>query len=816
MASLIRNCLDRLVKAGKISPATAEAAERLHEGIQPEFIGPLGPSRADAAAALEAARAIAKAARQKKLGAAMTAIADARLQARMTAHPNGESAGLVSALSLDPWGHSKGVNVESLTEEVTGAFLDRAGAAMRPYESTLAGLKQDTQGVRNMVREIYGDVDTKDGTAKAAAGGWKAAVDYGVDRHAKTGASLSVLEDWRLPQTWDRTRIAPGKPGSQRAIAGRRAFKTEMLREADAGNITIMDKETGMPALPVVRDVIIERMMDDVARGGMSGTGGKGFNRDMRVVRINNSDAWLRLMDKYGAGSGGIFDMLQGHIRGMSREIALKEIGGPDYEAVFGAALERAQVAKKVTGRAGGAVARTLTGPRVAELAYMDLTGQLSAPESDALAGFFGGVRNLKTASSLGSAFISAVPGDTVTTFLASRQMGIPATKVIKRALQIMVRDTDGGRAAAGRLNIISHATMDAVLAAKRFEDQIVGNNFLGRLASTVIRASWLQRWTEGMKRAFSMEANAMIADQVRFGWNRIDPAFKRFLESHGFTAADWAEIRKTPLLDIEGGTFYDVAAAGDLGKRLSSAIIDERHFAVIEPTAVTRAITTMGTKRGTVPGELLRSSFMFKSFSVTIMLTHLMRALSEGPWEQRAFRFAGYMGAMAIAGGMAIQAKQLIAGKDPRDMTTMDFWLGAFAQGGGLGIYGDFVYSAYSRSGQGLLGTLAGPVISTPGQVTDLINKLWGPTTGKSKGEAIAGFVKQWLPGSTLWQTRLAADRWVFDFLQRLGDPQAAQSFTRQRRDLMANYDQGFWWGPGSGLPERAPSLGAVAGAAP
>lgn len=812
MATLLNACLSRLVRDGAISQQAADAAEAMHEGLQGRLNGEFGPTHADAAAALEAARAMMARATQKKLAAANAAIAIAKAEERMMAHPNGESAGLVAMLAPDPWGRSGGVNLESHSEVVLASLMKHVGEALRPYESRLAGFKQDVAGTRNMVRELYG-VDTKDPTAKAAAAAWSEGVAQAFARHKRTGASTEFLEDWRLPQSWDRTRIAPGDPKSRSSIHARARFKEEILDAANAGRLTIMDKRTGQPAVRGLWDTIVDTAIEDIQRGALGGTAGKGFNREMRVFRMNDADTWLELMDRWGVGRGGVFEMLQGHLRGMAREIAIKEIFSPAYEAVFKRLHERAIDAKNVRGAAGGRLARVLTGPRVAELAWKDLTGELGTPQSETLAGIFGGLRNWKTATSLGSAIVSAIPGDAVTTMWAARASGMSGVRVMKRAIDIIRKDTEGGRAQAARLNIIAHGVMDAAIATKRWEDMIVGTNLPGRLAAAVIRASGLQRWTESLKRAFAMEFNAMVADQARLPWARLDRNFRTTLERHGISVAEWNAGRKTPLIgDDEGGTWFDMDAAGELGRKLNTAMIDERHFAVIEPTAVTRAITTMGTKRGTVAGEIARSSFMFKSFAITVMLTHVMRALSEGTFGQRAWRMAAFLVTMTLGGAVALQAKQLIAGKDPRAMDTGDFWWAALGQGGGLGIYGDLIYSASTRSGQGLVSTLAGPVLSAPGQAVDLIQKLIGPTTGKTKGEAIFDFVQQWTPGSTLWFSRLATDRYVFDFLQRMVDPQADVSGRRIERDLRQDYGQGFWWAPMTSAPQRAPNLGAVA----
>jgi len=59
--------------------------------------------------------------------------------------------------------------------------------------------------------------------------------------------------------------------------------------------------------------------------------------------------------------------------------------------------------------------------------------------------------------------------------------------------------------------------------------------------------------------------------------------------------------------------------------------------------------------------------------------------------------------------------------------------------QGGGAGIYGDFIFGQASRMGGGTMETLAGPVLSEGGRIVDLYHTAIGATmesTGQSSSE--------------------------------------------------------------------------------
>ena len=61
------------------------------------------------------------------------------------------------------------------------------------------------------------------------------------------------------------------------------------------------------------------------------------FKQESRVFRFadgqKGADAYLELMDKYGAGQGNYYSMMQAHAQSMSRELALLHIMGPGFRA---------------------------------------------------------------------------------------------------------------------------------------------------------------------------------------------------------------------------------------------------------------------------------------------------------------------------------------------------------------------------------------------------------------------------------------------------------------------------------------------------
>jgi len=793
----LQNCLAKLVAAKRITQKAADDALALHNGIQDRLYPAMGPATADAAGALEAARVMAEAARERKMEAAVQAIRQAEIFDRMQKHPRGQTVGLISALVRDNWeaGRATGnaINIDSHSEAVTKRLFGIMGGTLDKYRSTMAGLRQDTESIWNVVDELFGR-DTGDQSAQVAAKAFQEATGYAVDRVKRAGKRLSVLDDWRLPQFWDASRT--------KAVT-EREFVDDLMQEVRAGTMRVMDKEGQGEAPATMIPGIIQNAYKDITLGrGVGAAGPSGFSNQLRVFRFDNPDAYKRLMKKYGVGDGGLYNTLVGHLSGMGKEIAFTEILGPKYEQNFNTLWTKAERAdaENLTGRQKFKNAISMNSPQAAKRTFDALSGKLGVAQSELLAGLGGGLRNIQTFARLGSATVAALPGDSVTTFLAANHTGIPATAILGRLVRDLVND-EKAEAIARQVNLTANMVMDNALGSKRFADEIVGQGITARVADTIMRASGLTTWTEGLKRAFSMEFMGAIARESDKKFEVLDPLFRGFFERYGFTAADWDKLRVTPQLEADGARFFDVNGVEDqrLADRLMSAIIDERHMAVLEPDARIRGAMTGGKQRGSISGEAIRSITQFKSFPMTYMMTHLMRAaVQDGNWS-KAYYGAKLLTLTTIAGAVTMQMQSIIAGRDPNDMSRADFWTQSFIRGGGGGLLADFVNSSVSRGGQGLTESLLGPGPSAIISAADFAENGFS-------GRALAQYMKGWLPGTTLWYSKLATDRIFFDQLQTLLDPDYRKSFRRYEKRMKKEFGQTFWGAPGNIRPDRKP----------
>jgi hypothetical protein len=237
---------------------------------------------------------------------------------------------------------------------------------------------------------------------------------------------------------------------------------------------------------------------------------------------------------------------------------------------------------------------------------------------------------------------------------------------------------------------------------------------------------------------------------------------------------------------------------------------------AVLAPDLLTRATLQQGTKAGTPGGESLRMLMLFKSFPLAIVHKHMRRIKNIPTTRGKVAYSAAILTGLTLFGALALQLKDMASGKDPRDMTTGKFWQAAFMQGGGVGIFGDVLYTGMggnARGGQANWTSMAGPVFGTGMDLADVtLGNAARAAQGKDvdMGADALRFARGNTPFINLWYTRAAIDHLVLHDLQEAANPGYLR---RMKQRARKDWDQGYWWEPGETMPDRAPSIEAAAG---
>lgn len=260
-----------------------------------------------------------------------------------------------------------------------------------------------------------------------------------------------------------------------------------------------------------------------------------------------------------------------------------------------------------------------------------------------------------------------------------------------------------------------------------------------------------------------------------------------------------------------------------EIERALRSYFVDRTDYAVVNPDAKTNAFMNRGTQRGTVEGEFFRFLFQFKSFPIAVLqrpigrelfargttqtraglMTDLGRALANGEGELQGL--AHLFIVTTAMGYIAMSAKDLAKGRTPRPPNEKKTWIAAMAQGGGLGIYGDFLFGEMkNRYGQNALSTLAGPTFG--GSVTDVFD-LWGRfRDGDDFAATLFSDMVNHVPFANLFYTRMAMDYLI---LHRIREGMNPGYLARMERRIERENAQRFLLPPSSVIPRGGGIVG-------
>ena len=397
-----------------------------------------------------------------------------------------------------------------------------------------------------------------------------------------------------------------------------------------------------------------------------------------------------------------------------------------------------------------------------------------------------------------------------------------------------LLNPADGSdRAIARRMGFIYDSAAQSGASQARYLGDTISPELARRVGDVVLRASGLNGWTDMGRFAFQMTFLGTLADNAGRSMDQLEDALSNSLRRYGISPAEWDTIRTTKLYEPEKGVKFlrahelyqrsDLTNKQriDLATKIMHMVQAETNFAV--PTVSLRARATLGgsLRPGTFMGEVQRSGFMFKNFALTIIYTHLRRFLDLESFgvSQIAYGSNLVIGT-AIMGAIAISMKDIAAGKKPEfdnmllqgeQKNAAQFWLRALAQGGGLGIFGDFIFSDVNRYGSNIQTTLLGPVFAL---ADDLVGLTYGNIQNLAKGEDTKFWSEmarmlRYVPGSNLWYTGLLYQRGLVEQLQKLADPNAARRFRRliKRRDKQTTSGR-FFFEPGKSPFEAAQEL--------
>ncbi len=841
------DCIQRAIDSGDLEARRGREAQAMFaERLQAHASA--GPG-AEALAAEDVWVALRHRHIRRKRQVLMQADAQMRLVEQVAQYRNsdGQANAARAVRALVEWDQDATFqSVAGIQQALESSYLRDVSQLIAQHSRNIAGRVRDRAKLANIVRELYSE-GTGDASAKTIAQAVRETLERARREYNAAGGEIGKLEGYDLPHHWDREKVA----------AVNKSVWAEQLHDA-IDWARIVDRGTERPfsqSSRAARIAFLEKAHDGIRTGGWNRREPSGAQfgaslaksrADHRILHFRSADDWMRTNDAFGTADP--FAAVVNHLKSMARDTAQMRVLGPNpqsgLEFAVQTALKLAQdrpwvPTKPITVFGKGRRTHSTSEAEVRGIASQTrrmldmISGAGNAAEMDLVANFLAGTRHFLVASQLGGAMLSAV-SDVGFLGMAARHVGMDPKRVLTRHIATLAKPEN--RRQLARAGIIADSAASTGVSMARMFGEAYGPATMANLSEFVLRASGLTAWTDIARGVFKLEFYGLLAENAGRSWDRLDAPLRDLVfKARGITPDEWETIRTTPLhrdaAEPEASWLIpdDIRRRGDLDPdealalslKLGSAIQEQVEFAVPSASLRGRSAIQVG-KPGTAGGELLNSALMYKNFTLSLMFNQLGRVLYKKVNGSRFGNVLMFGLVTTAAGALSLQVKEMARGRDPRDMTGGKFWKAALLQGGGLGIFGDFIYAAENRFGNSLAASAAGPVATAVESGVSLIGHIATALTSgdpkkvdKAQREAVR-FADQFSGPTNLWYLAAAFDRLIWDGLTDWLDPDAGIARDRAERKRIRDYGNGSYWPPGSPLPTRWPDLTNIIGAAP
>ncbi|MEW0895353.1 hypothetical protein AB0S93_04335 [Acinetobacter baumannii] len=692
--------------------------------------------------------------------------------------------------------HGDMSGIQSIDSKARGIASIYRGELVDFYTNIKGGLGifTDQELVQKIVRERFGE-NTGDALAKKISDKMGDVFETMRDRFNRNGGDIGKLDNWGLPQTHNLEKIAK---------AGKEAWvnKAESLidtRQYVHENGDYYSQQEIRSLLEYTYDTLSSDGANKIEVGRQATGGGtsKVTNRhgESRVLHFKDAESWLEYQSEFGGMQ--FVDLVEAHINGLSKDIAMVENLGSNPKTALKILMDAAakkdwegQIPEKTTKRVRKRI----------ETMFDEFSGG-NSPQSEVLANLGVLYRSMNVAAMLGGTTISSITDQAMIAKTANVH-GLSYRKTFGELVDQLNPANKADRELAHSLGL---ATEEMIGSIARWSDDGLTSTYgksekLARIssgiASQVMRVSGLNALTAASKVGFTkllMEKYGRLSRSK--AWNDLDAQDRELLSNTGLDERAWQVFQLAdPVVDRKGNqlmsarSIYEIpdeklTAFGDpkqvkdqVSSQLQAHLLDEQGLAVVEAGLREKTLINVGA-RGTITGEIVRGLAQFKSFSAAFLMRHGSRAFAQEGIKGKAGYAVPLFVTLTLLGGLVVQLKELLNGNDPQTIYDSNdpkkagsFFIRSAVQGGGLSFLGDILVAGTDTSGRDANSFVAGPLGN---DFTALLGLTVGNLTQYNEGkdtnfgnEAFK-FVKGKIPAQNLWYTKAAINRMFFDEIQ-------------------------------------------------
>lgn len=338
-------------------------------------------------------------------------------------------------------------------------------------------------------------------------------------------------------------------------------------------------------------------------------------------------------------------------------------------------------------------------------------------------------------------------------------------------------------------------------------DDVLTGR--MARWVDTFHKLSGLTPHTDGLQVGTGLMLARNLAQKSALAWDQLDDALRTSLLRYDIGPQSWELMRRAGVASAEGERFLvpeqirsmdpqafaglaQERVAGDaqriarrldpaspegldatanvrgrrleaeresLASKLQAYLGDQAREATNEAGAREHALVYGQLRPGDPRRAAIELIAQFKMYPLTVLTRQVDRELHRNG-SADAFGLAHLIISSTLMGYASSWLKDLAAGrtqsapKNAGDVAKLV--MNAMAQGGGLGLYGDFLFGEYDRYGASPIERLTGPSVATVGDAF----RIWAALReGEDPGAKAIRFVAGQVPGNNLFYTRYALD---------------------------------------------------------
>lgn len=380
-----------------------------------------------------------------------------------------------------------------------------------------------------------------------------------------------------------------------------------------------------------------------------------------------------------------------------------------------------------------------------------------------------------------------------------------------------------------------------------RFGANDSGPGKLAKAHNIFFRLNGMNYWNNAQKVGLAKMLAADLATYADRGFGDIPNATRFDLQRYDINETEWNLMRQMELEAVDGNKYMtssgldalpDSAIAqaalakanqtrkrklkqptqamidkyrDDLSTKIATYLTDAADTAIPTPGAKERAIMNQGLERGTVLGESIRAIMQLKGFPITYISKgmtgqyYAKKQLAGMAPNEQQFSSSGMVGlaqmmvGATMMGYLSVQLKEILKGKEPLEVFSDETALNpelltkAMLQGGGMGIYGDFLFGEYNKYGQTLSQSLLGPTFGSIDDIARIYNNvLSGDVDAITKNAT--RFAISNTPGYNLFYTKTALDYlFIYGLMERSNPGYLRRMERRMKRDM----EQEFYFPP-------------------